>query len=239
MTSSTRSLRTALTTARATASAGAVKPEVFIPDSSSIRCPWPALRMAPRMRTDALTGTPDLTASSPCTHKEDGARIQHRTGAPSGSVTIVPPSLLGRQVLEHQGILGRQQVAEPHMVKRKVPEERENPVVVDLRSAWQANLLDFPAACLSDGVADLPDQPVLGVGLEAGRDGEGADRAHGHVLDPAVLAHRFVRPLPDQDTGVRNRPRGVDRLVHLSEDLLLGAVVHARRNVDVGHWHAF
>src|SRR5215831_4126643 len=53
--SSARSLATALTTARATDSAGAMKPEVFMPASSSIRCPWPAPRMAPRMRTEALT----------------------------------------------------------------------------------------------------------------------------------------------------------------------------------------
>jgi len=54
-TSSARSFFTAFTTARATDSAGAKKPEAFMPDSSSIRWPWPTSRMAPRMRTEALT----------------------------------------------------------------------------------------------------------------------------------------------------------------------------------------
>src|SRR5262249_36913480 len=121
--------------------------------------------------------------------------------------------------------------------KRKLPEERENPVVVNLRSAWQADLLNFPAASLADRVADLPDQSLLGVVFEARWDGERADRAHRYVLDPAILAHRFVRPFSDQDTGVRNRPSLVNLLVQLLEDLLLGAVIHASRDVDVGNGH--
>src|SRR5215472_5014009 len=136
-----------------------------------------------------------------------------------------PRTLLRRQVLEHQGILGRNEVAERNLVKRKLPEEREDPVVVDLRSARQANLFDFPAASLSDGVADLPDQPLLCLELEARWDGKGAYRAHWHVLDPAVLAHGFVHPFPDQDARIRNGPRLVNRFVHLLEDLLLGAII--------------
>jgi hypothetical protein len=71
------------------------------------------------------------------------------------------------------------------------------PVVVNLRSAWQANLLNFPAAGLADRVADLPDQSLPGVVFKARWDGERADRAHRCVLDPTILAHRFVRPLPE------------------------------------------
>jgi hypothetical protein len=93
-----------------------------------------------------------------------------------------------------QGILGRNEVAERHLVKRKLPEERENPVVVNNRSAGQANLLNFPAASLADRVADLSNRCLLGVVFEARWYGERADRAHRHVRDPAILAHRFVRP---------------------------------------------
>src|SRR5215470_7866044 len=73
--------------------------------------------------------------------------------------------------------------------------------------------------------------------LEARWDGERTDRAHRYVLDPAILAHRFVRPFPDQDTRIRNRPSLVDLFVQLLEDLLLGAVIDASRNVDVGDGH--
>jgi hypothetical protein len=83
----------------------------------------------------------------------------------------------------------------------------------------------------------LPDVDPADAVLEARWYGQGADRAHRHVLDPAILAHRFVRPFPDQNPRVRNRPRLVNRRVQLREDLLSGAVVHARRNVDVGHRH--
>src|SRR5262245_59939341 len=168
---------------------------------------------------------------------EDEANIEHRTGAPSSSMTAGSASLLRGQVLEDQGILGRNEVAERHLVKRKLPEERENPVVVNLRTAWQADLLNFPAAGLADRVADLPDQSLLGVVFEAGWDGERADRAHRYVLDPAILAHRFVRPFPDQDSRIRNRPGLVNLFVQLLEDLLLGAVIHAIRHVDVGDGH--
>src|SRR5260370_31796437 len=99
------------------------------------------------------------------------------------------------------------------------------------------NLLWTPAASLADRVADLPDQSVLGVVFEARRDGERADRAHRYVLDPAILAPRFVRPFSDQDTRIRNRPCLVKLFVQLLEDLLLGAVIHASRNVDVGDGH--
>src|SRR5262245_7606530 len=170
---------------------------------------------------------------------EDEANIEYRTGAPCSSMTAGPASLLRGQVLEDQGILGRNEVAERHLVKRKLPEERENPVVVNLRSAGQANLLNFPAASLSDRVADLPDQFLLGVVFEARWDGERADRAHRYVLDPAILAHRFVRPFSDQDTRVGNRPGLVDLFVQLLEDLLPGAVIHASRDVDVGDGHRF
>jgi hypothetical protein len=43
-----------LTTARSTASFEAAKREAFMPASSSIRWPWPAPRMAPGMKTEAL-----------------------------------------------------------------------------------------------------------------------------------------------------------------------------------------
>src|SRR5262249_43651509 len=125
------------------------------------------------------------------------------------------------------------------MVQRKVPEEREHPVGVDLRSAWRADLLDVPVASLADRVADSLDQSQLGVVLDAGRDGKGADRAHRNAFDPAILAHRLVRPFPDQNARVRNRVRLVNRFVYLREDLLLGTVVQASRNVDVSHRHVF
>src|SRR5260370_5879877 len=169
--------------------------------------------------------------------QEDEASIQHRTGAPSSSITAGSASLLRGQVLEDQGILGRKEIAERHLVKRKLPEERENPVVVNLRSAWQANLLNFPAASLADRVADLRNQSLLGVVFEARWDGERADRAHRYVLDPAILAHRFVRPFSDQDTRIRNRPSLVNLFVQLLEDLLLGAVIRASRDVDVADGH--
>jgi len=169
--------------------------------------------------------------------QEDEANIQHRTGAPSSGVTTGSPWLLRRQVLKDQGILGRYEIAERHLVKRKLPEERENPVVVNLRSAWQVNLLNFPAASLADRFADLPNQSLLGVVLEVRWDGERADRAHRYVLDPTILAHRFVRPFSDQDARIRNRPSLVNLFVQLLEDLLLGAVIHASRNVDVGDGH--
>src|SRR5260370_18508468 len=134
--------------------------------------------------------------------QEDEASIQHRTGAPSSSITAGSASLLRGQVLEDQGILGRNEIAERHLVQLKLPEERENPVVVNLRSAWQADLLNFPAASLADRVADLPDQSLLAVVFDARRDGERADRAHRYVLDPAILAHRFVRPFSDPNPRV-------------------------------------
>src|SRR5215472_5346566 len=140
-------------------------------------------------------GSADLLASSACA-REDEANIRHRTGAPSRRLTAGAASLLRGQVLKDQGILDRDEIAERHLVKRKLPEERENPVVVNLRTAWQADLLNFPAAGLADRVADLPDQSLLGVVFEAGWDGERADRAHRYVLDPAVLADRLVRPFP-------------------------------------------
>src|ERR1700730_10471746 len=171
--------------------------------------------------------------------QEDEASVQHRTGAPSGSITAGSASLLRGQVLEDQGILGRNEIAERHLVKRKLPEERENPVVVNLCSAWQVNLLTFPAASLADRVADLPNQSLLGVVFEARWDGERADRAHRYVLDPTILAHRLARPFSDQDTRIRNRPSLVNLFVQLLEDLLPGAVIHASRNVDVGDGHLF
>src|SRR5215831_5031503 len=178
----------------------------------------------------------DLLASSPW-RAGGRANLQHRTGAPSNRIHAGAALLLRGQGLKDQGILGGNEIAERYLVKRKLPEERENPVVVDLRSAWQGNLLNFPAARLADRVADLPDQFLLGVVFEARWDGERADRAHRYVLDPAILAHRFVRPFSDQDTRVRNRPGLVNLLVQLLEDLLLGAVIHASRNVDVGDGH--
>src|SRR5260370_4686088 len=136
--------------------------------------------------------------------QEDEASIQHRTGAPSSGITAVSASLLRGQVLEDQGILGCNEIAERHLVKRKFPEERENPVVVNLRSAWQADLLNFPAASLADRVADLPDQSLLGVVFESRWDAELSDRAHRYVLDSAILAYRFVRPFPHLDTRIWN-----------------------------------
>src|SRR5258708_38886670 len=109
--------------------------------------------------------------------QEDEASIQHRAGAPSSSITTGSPSLLRRKVLKDQGILGRYEIAERHLVKRKLPEERENPVVVNLRSAWQVNLVNFPPASLADRLDDLPDHALLGVVLEVRWDGERADRA--------------------------------------------------------------
>src|SRR6266516_3264762 len=137
-----------------------------------------------------LTGSDGLV--SLCVQKDE-ASIQHRTEASSSSIAAGSASLLRGEVLEDQGILGGNEIAERHLVKRKLPEERENPVVVNLRSAWQANLLDFPAASLADRVADVPDQSLFGVVFEVRWDGERADRAHRYVLDPAILAHRFVR----------------------------------------------
>src|SRR6516164_6310856 len=177
-------------------------------------------------------GSSDLVASPACACGK--TRPTYGTGrAPSRCTSAGPASLLRGQALEDQRILGRNEFAERHLVKRKLPEERENPVVVNLRSAGQTDLLNFPAASLADRVADLPDQFLLGVVLEARWDGERADRAHRYVLDPAILAHRFVRPFPDQDTRIRNRPSLVDLFVQLLEDLLLGAVINASRNVDV------
>ena len=89
--------------------------------------------------------------------QEDEANIQHRAGAPSRSITAGAASLLRGQVLKDEGILGRNEVAERHLVKRKLPEERENPVVVNLCSAWQVNLLNFPAASPADRLTGLPD----------------------------------------------------------------------------------
>src|SRR5215469_6674190 len=158
---------------------------------------------------------------------------------PSSAIAAGSGSLPRRQVLEDEGILGRNEVTKCHHIEGKFPEERENPVVVDLGPAWQANLLNFPAAGLADRVADLPDQSLLGVVFEVRWDGERTDRAHRHVLDPAILAHSFVRPFSDQDTRIRNRPSLVNLLVQLLEDLLLGAVIHACRNVDVCDGHLF
>src|SRR5215472_4016930 len=169
--------------------------------------------------------------------QEDEDSMQHRAGAPFSSITAGSGSLLRGQVLQDQGILVRYEIAERHLVKRKLPEERENPVVVDRRSAGQPNLLDVPAASLADRVADVPDQSLLGVVLKVWWDGERADRAHRYVLDPAVLAHCFVWPFSDQDTRIRNRPGLVNLFVQLLEDLLLGAVIDASRNVDVGDGH--
>src|SRR5215471_14542432 len=169
--------------------------------------------------------------------QENEAGIQHRAGAPSGSIAAGSASLLRRRVLQDEGILRRDEVAERHLVKRKLPEECENPVVVNLRSAWQADLFNVSAAGLADRLADLPHQSLLGVVLKAWRDGERANRAHRHVLDPAILAYRFVRPFPDQDTRIRNRPSLVNLFVQLLEDLFLGAVIDASRNVDVGDGH--
>src|SRR5207247_1695878 len=154
---------------------------------------------------------------SPC--HSPSSRINKPWSAPGITLArrSAPPgdyrALQRRQVLEHQGILGRKKVTERHLVKRKLPEEREDPVVVNLRPAWQADLLDVPAASFPDRVADPLDQCPLGAELEARWDGEGADRAHRHALDPAILAHRLVRPFPDQDTRIRDRPRLVDRFV--------------------------
>src|SRR5690242_11309804 len=174
-------------------------------------------------------------ASSP------GARGKTRpsfsTGGSSGGVAAGSPSLLRGEVLEDQGILGRYEIAERHLVKRKLPEERENPVAVNLRSAWQVNLLNLPAAGLADGVADLPNQSLLGAVFEVRWDGKRADRAHRYVLDPAILADRFVRPFSDQDTRIRNRPSLVNLFVQLLEDLLFGAVIDACRDVDVCDGH--
>src|SRR5258708_34495269 len=130
-----------------------------------------------------------------------------------------------RQVLEYKRVLGRDEVAERHLVKRKLPEEREHPVVIDRRSAWQADLFDFPAAGIAEGIADLLDQSLLGVVPEVRRDSKGAYRAHRHVLDPALLAYRFLRPFSRQDARIRDPPRRVDRLVHVREDLLLGVII--------------
>ena len=65
---------------------------------------------------------------------------------------------LPRQALEDQGVLGREELAEPHMVKRQVPEEREYPIGVDLRSARRADLLDVPA---SSGLVLCKKAPVM------------------------------------------------------------------------------
>src|SRR5215469_2329919 len=92
-------------------------------------------------------------------------------GPPSG-ITAVRASLLRGQVLEDQGVLGRDEIAERHLVKRKLPEEREHPVVVNLRSARQADLFDVPAARLSQSVADLPNKSLLRLELKARRNGK-------------------------------------------------------------------
>src|SRR5215471_853832 len=91
----------------------------------------------------------------------DEANIRRRTGAPSSGIAAGSGSLLRGEVLQDQGIFGRDEVAERNLVEWELPEEREHPVVVDLRSAWQADLLDFPAAGLAEGIADLPDQSLL------------------------------------------------------------------------------
>ena len=161
---------------------------------------------------------------SPCV-QEDEANIQHRMGSTLRQRCPWCRMVTAGQGLKDQGILGRNEIAERHLVKRKLPEERENPVAVNLRSAWQANLLNFPAASIADRGADLPDQFLLGVVFEARWDGERADRAHWYVLDPAILAYCFVRPFSDQDTRVKNRPSLVDLFVQLLEDLLLGAII--------------
>src|SRR5262249_43218464 len=145
--------------------------------------------------------------------------------------------LFGRQVLKDQGILGRYEIAERNFVKRELPEECEDPVVVNRRSAWQLNLLELPAAGIADRFADLLNQSLFGVVLEVRRYGERADRAHRYVLDAAVLAYRLVRPFSDQDTRIRNRPSLMNLFVQLLEDFLLGAVIHTSRNVDVGDRH--
>ena len=48
--------------------------------------------------------------------QEDEADIQQRTGAPSGSFTAGAARLLRGQALEDQGILGRNEIAERHLV---------------------------------------------------------------------------------------------------------------------------
>src|SRR5262249_46829211 len=52
-----------------------------------------------------------------------------------------------------------------------------------------------------------------------------------------VLAHRFGGPFSDQDPGIGNGPRLMDRVEHLSGHFLLRAMAHTTRNVDVGHGH--
>ena len=84
------------------------------------------------------------------------ANIRHRAGALSSSITTGSPWLLRRQVLKDQGILlGRYEIAERYLVKRKLPEERENPVVVNLGSALQLNLLN----CRAPGPKRCPPPP--------------------------------------------------------------------------------
>src|SRR5207247_8977935 len=130
------------------------------------------------------------------------------------------------------GVYGGERFAGAPLASRGPQQGRKNPVFQILRPAWQVILLSFPAAGPADRVADLPDQSLLGVVFEVRWDGERADRAHRQVLDPAILAHRFVRPFSDEDTRIRNRPSLVNLFVQLLEDLLLGAVIHASRDVD-------
>src|SRR5215467_6523349 len=106
----------------------------------------------PHQKRSAPVG---LMASSSCVCRKTRQQL-HRARAPSSGVATGSASLLRRQVLKDQGILGCYEIAERHLVKPKLPEECEHPVVVNLRSAWQVNLLDFPAARLANRLADLP-----------------------------------------------------------------------------------
>jgi hypothetical protein len=102
------------------------------------------------MRGNSAADAPAPTAPERAVMRGEALRvtanIRHRAGAPSSSITTGSPSLLRRQVLKDQGILlGRYEIAERYLVKRKLPEERENPVVINLGSALQLNLLNYPA----------------------------------------------------------------------------------------------
>ena len=136
--------------------------------------------------------------------QEGEASIQHPPGARSSSVTTGFLSLLRRQVLKDQGILGRYEIAERHLVKRELPEEGENPVAVNLRSAWQMNLLNFPAASLVDRLADLQDQSLLGVVLEVRRTASvQIGRIGSCSIQPSWLAASFGHSL------IRTRVSGI------------------------------
>src|SRR5215472_11713770 len=78
----------------------------------------------PRRRRRA--GSLDLVASSPCACRKTRPTFSTVREAPSSSITAGSASLLRVQVLEDQGILGRNEIAERDLVKRKLPEEREN-----------------------------------------------------------------------------------------------------------------